>query len=127
MGELSSGAEPADWSNIAPKQRITHQWSDTARGEKRFPVRDVLTNHNGSEPLLVMAVGVPRNDSPPVPAGVRGAGGRTEHESFYFPNTLSIWPSFFSTFPVVFSALPSASRSGLFVTLPAVSLTLPFT
>jgi hypothetical protein len=45
MGELSSGAEPADWSNIGPKQRITHQWSDTARGEKRFPVRDVLTNH----------------------------------------------------------------------------------
>src|ERR1039457_5068285 len=47
MGELSSGAEPADWSNIGPKQRITHQWSDTARGEKRFPVRDVLTNHTG--------------------------------------------------------------------------------
>src|ERR1017187_1577980 len=46
MGELSSGAEPADWSNIGPKQRITHQWSDTARGEKRFPVRDVLTNHS---------------------------------------------------------------------------------
>ena len=49
MGELSSGAEPADWSNIGPKQRITHQWSDTARGEKRFPVRDVLTNHSPPE------------------------------------------------------------------------------
>src|ERR1017187_1111120 len=50
MGELSSGAEPADWSNIGPKQRITHQWSDTARGEKRFPVRDVLTNHRAQGP-----------------------------------------------------------------------------
>src|ERR1017187_10276607 len=26
-GRALVGAEPADWSNIGPKQRITHQWS----------------------------------------------------------------------------------------------------
>src|ERR1035438_992175 len=45
----------------------------------------------------------------------------------YFSNTLSICPIFFSTLPVFFSALPSACRLGLSVTLPAISLTLPFT
>src|ERR1035437_10608280 len=45
----------------------------------------------------------------------------------YFSNTFSICPTFFSTLPVFFSALPSACKLGLFVTLPAVSLILPFT
>src|ERR1019366_1861546 len=45
----------------------------------------------------------------------------------YFSNTFSICPTFFSTLPAFFSALPLDSRLGLFVTLPAVSLTLPFT
>src|ERR1022692_1532473 len=45
----------------------------------------------------------------------------------YFSKTFSICPTFFSTFPVFFSAVPSACKLGLFVTLPAVSLTLPFT
>src|SRR5580704_16273133 len=45
----------------------------------------------------------------------------------YFSNTFSICPTFFSTLPAFFSALPSPCKLGLFVTLPAVSLTLPFT
>lgn len=45
----------------------------------------------------------------------------------YFSKTLSTCPIFFSTLPVFFSALPSACKLGLFVTLPAVSLILPFT
>jgi hypothetical protein len=44
----------------------------------------------------------------------------------YFSNTFSICPTFFSTLPVFFSALPSACKLGLFVTWPAVSLTLAF-
>src|ERR1039457_607952 len=43
----------------------------------------------------------------------------------YFSSTFSICPTFFSTLPARCSALPSVSKSGLFVTWPAVSLTLP--
>ena len=57
---------------------------------------------------------------------------REEAEKFYrdlaaCASTFSICPTFFSTLPVFFSALPSACKLGLFVSLPAVSLTLPLT
>src|ERR1035437_4199640 len=45
----------------------------------------------------------------------------------YFPRTFSTWPIFFWTIPAIFSSWPSASKSGLFVTCAAFSLTLPFT
>jgi hypothetical protein len=44
---------------------------------------------------------------------------------FYFSNIFSIWPTFFNFASIAFG-LPSASRVGLFVTLPAVS-TEPWT
>src|ERR1022692_1918307 len=44
----------------------------------------------------------------------------------YFSSTFSICPTFFSIFPVLCSALPSASKSGLFLTWPVFSLTLSF-
>jgi hypothetical protein len=44
----------------------------------------------------------------------------------YFSSTVSICPTFFSTLPRLCSALPLASKVGLFVILPVVSLTTPF-
>src|ERR1700730_2976262 len=45
----------------------------------------------------------------------------------YFSKTFSIWPTFLWILPASFSPWPLAARSGLFVTRPAFSLTLPFT
>jgi UDP-N-acetylmuramoylalanine-D-glutamate ligase len=66
-------------------------------------------------------------------AGTAGAfPERRKHDPhrarlIYFSSTFSICPTFFSIFPALCSALPSASKSGLFVTWPVFSLTLPFT
>src|ERR1700691_3585160 len=93
--------------------------------------------------LGLTSVAHPNNRTPSVkltpagPCGTERASGGTSVVSraqppdrrrlIYFSNTFSICPTFFSTLPVFFSALPSACKFGLFVILPAVSLTLPFT
>src|SRR5271168_570294 len=47
--------------------------------------------------------------------------------SYGFSMNFSTWAIFFWILPVTFSTMPSASRSGSLISLPAWDLTAPFT
>ena len=48
-------------------------------------------------------------------------------KGIYSPRAFSTWPTFFCTFPAIFSPMPSPSKSGSFVSSPTFSLIVPFT